>query len=463
MTDYEFPVSASFAVTVGGSRKATRRGRPCVIGRDVEVIYNRLALYCIRNIEPVDVDLMLLGGVVAYVDRTITRRRASGWSRRLSIEMPVHDAARWSSSSVTIPLVQTLNFLTGDVWEFSFVPRATPDEDALQQKLPFKLPAKSIDRVLPYSGGLDSYAELHRLASDPSGAGVFLVTAEHAAGIQDQAKQTVAAFLQRSHKAGVPIRLAGKHREASYRTRTFLFYSIAAIAGRMVGARSIVVPETGQGALGPSIVPYGNEQPYRSTHPAFTLLLRHFLSSVWGTQAPSFEHPHLWKTKAAVLRELEQRGASDDYRLTKSCSHDLRGKAVPGVRKLHCGVCSGCFLRRVAIAIGLRATHDTEQYVWDNLESRELLSRIVGTTDNDRNVAIHGVLTHQHLADRAVDSSGDPLLEQAAFEIAGALERPAADVVPSLNALLQQHRIEWQQFVDRLPQTSWVSRVAGGG
>src|SRR3546814_18925466 len=67
--------------------------------------------------------------------------------------------------------------------------------------------------------------------------------------------------------------------ESSFRSRGFQFGVVAAIAAHLFGISRIVVPESGQGALGPVLLPlYNIYRDYRN-HPSFFRMLERFLSA----------------------------------------------------------------------------------------------------------------------------------------------------------------------------------------
>lgn len=452
-----------FEMLLPGATQQWPNATPCRIQPrgDLELNYSVLEKYCLRRLDEVDIDLLIVAGAVAFMDRTVRRRRSSGWQRQLRACVPVHDVERWSSVTVRRALIEALQTLTGDIWEFSFTTRPR-DSRALQ--LTIQPDVGALDVVLPYSGGLDSFAELQRVLVDRPTVRPFLITTGHSNSVSSISKGSVQALHQRCYRVTLPIHpRAGKHAESTGRGRTFLFYCVAAIACKLAGAEAVTVPESGQGALGPSIIPYGNEHPHCSTHPKFTVRLHRFLRTIWGCNAPTFQHPHLWKTKGEVLRYLHERGHLGDFRRTKSCARNLRDKAVSGLPQ-HCGICTGCILRRLAIAVSLEDWSDQEPYLWSDLRASTLAKSVLAkyhiqTKENDWNIAIHGVLAHQHLADIATEGPNPSSVDQTAFEIDEAIGGGFTETRTSIRGLLARHSAEWKQFVGKLPSSSWLTEL----
>jgi hypothetical protein len=436
--------TANIRVIEAGTRS---NGSDYKLGTAILFSKDDLEAYCWRRLSKLDLDLLVLAGCVALADRRIKRRRGSGWARRMNLEVPVHVLDRWESLA---PRVQdVLDWLTGDVWEVRF--RARRNTDGLVQ-LYLPSDSKAPDVAVSYSGGLDSFAHASRLASSRTRA--VLVTTWHS-GLG----RVVPRAFEHDY-VRVPVRLqAGHEREQSYRTRPFLYFIAAALAARLRGAAQVVVPEPGQGALGPSLIPYGNEHPYRGTHPGFTSRLRGLLKALWHQNTPEFRHPNIWMTKAALVREGIDPG-DDTWKRTRSCSRDIaRTKGLgqhPDTRQ--CGVCGNCLLRRISLqANDLR----DERYFWNDFASPILRASRAGvaTTELNREVATYAVLDAENLA-RADNPDGAAQLDVAAVEIADGLQIDRDTARKNLQRLLANHRDEWLAFVSGLPQTGWLRTVA---
>lgn len=62
-----------------------------ILGRDITTSPERIANYCVTRHEPIYEDLATLVEGMAYWDRRIVRRRACGWARQMSIQLPVYE------------------------------------------------------------------------------------------------------------------------------------------------------------------------------------------------------------------------------------------------------------------------------------------------------------------------------------------------------------------------------------
>lgn len=425
----------------------------CALDGEIRLNYSALRAYLFAELTPLDVDLIVVAGVVSYADRAIRRHRARSWSRSFVVTVPVHHPEQWKQTDVSSALRGVLGFLTGDDWDFDFVERE-PDSALAQLKLNLLPQMDSSPVVLPFSGGLDSFAMLKLLSQETP---TIIVTAKQNISRLLLDETTRQAQPRRVHRATIPIEFAGlRHPEPTYRTRAFVFQVLAAIAARLSSASAIVIGENGQGSLGPALVPVGNEWPFRSTHPAFTVRLVTFLRALYGSLF-DIRHPHLWATKGDVLKRLKDENLLAGWNETRSCSRNLQ-RLQRTSEYVGCGVCGGCLLRRMAV---MAAALPAEKHYWNDLAADSLDGSVAGgfkccSTENDRDIAVHNVLAMHNLALLREDSSS---LNQAVFELKDALGLSGEVVRANLNTLLQSHRREWMAFVGALPRTSWVVQL----
>lgn len=409
--------------------------------------YEYLEKFCWRRLDEIDIDLLVVASTAAFVDRRARRRRGEGWPRDFRVQIPVHCPDQWNRAGTSSALQEALAYLTGDMWNFKFVQRKHADRQALQLLL--KRPAIPSAIVLPYSGGLDSFAALRLLQAQESNATPLLVTTAHGGGNPPAHRMFHGKSVER---VTIPVRIApGAHAEPTYRTRTFLFFSVAAIAAKLSGASRVIVAEPGQGAIGPSIVRFGDEHPYRGSHPAFTQRLRRLLTQLWGT-SPSFEHPNIWSTKGDVLRKLRDLDILDGWQQTHSCSQRPAGRGSAG----HCGICGNCISRRVAAH---SASIDTDQqmdvYRWGDLSSAELVGGSSGVE-----IATYAILDYAGLASLGGQNPIPLDVKGAANELSRALDLSPQECVQRLCSLLERHKVEWDAFLTSLPEHSWIRKVA---
>lgn len=414
--------------------------RQCVLDTNIRFDKSAIERATFRPLEDVDIDLLVVIASVAYVDRLISRRRGTRWSRSLCVQIPVYHLDIWERLAGKLSAV--LRLLTGDAWTFRF--RARERKQQWQDFFPLLSESFAGATVIPYSGGLDSFAMLARVRHDEPNEKVLLVNARRTASFCE-----TLARPDDVPTIGVPFsfNIPG-HPEESYRTRTFSYFTLAALVWRKNSARRILIGESGVGCLGPALVPVGIEQPVRGSHPDFTEALSEVLGLLWG-EAPPFSFPHLWHTKGMVLADLRHFASLQRWTHTRSCSRNPQ-RQHPGAVGSHCGLCTGCLFRRVSVhASGLPA-EEPGTYVEDVLQN-PTLSDYLGKTD--REVATCAVLVMDELA-RAAEGIEDRTAE--IVELAASLHEPVDATRVRLGRLIRKHREEWHGFLAQLPTGSWV-------
>jgi hypothetical protein len=157
----------------------------------------------------------------------------------------------------------------------------------------------------------------------------------------------------------------------------------AAVAAAQSEGDIVVIPESGQGSLGPWLTVTGQESPDIRTHPIFTSALAKVLEPILGRRI-RFEHPHLWETKGQTLSRLVTHGLQSGWQDTFSCAVQVRHQQTPG-RRLQCGLCPNCLLRRQSLwAAGLNEPDNEYDYrsgpsedeSHDSKESKALRRRV---------------------------------------------------------------------------------------
>jgi 7-cyano-7-deazaguanine synthase in queuosine biosynthesis len=417
----------------------------CVLGSELRFDRGALERCSSTPLEEIDVDLLVVLASIAFADRRVSRRRGSRWGRALALSVPVYLPAEWER--VASKLASLLLDVSGDAWRLEFSRRTAADE--LRQLFLPQLPREFRGAtVAPYSGGLDSFATVahHRVQND--GTPLLLVHARHGA----RSLHSVLLDHDRSASAlAVPFTVSGgPHAEASYRTRTLVFFSLAALAWRRNNASRIWIGESGIGCLGPSFVPFGIEQPVCGCHPMFIKKLGTFFEHLWGV-LPPFELPHLWVTKGEVLAELRSREALEGWQRTHSCSRNIR-RQHPMASASHCGLCSGCMFRRQSLrAAGLAEGAGT--YYCDVLADADLPA---DAQPADREVGTYAAVNLDELARVAAKLSN---YRGHMLETARSVGRPSAEVETKLGRLFARHAEEWSAFVNAVPAGSWLRQV----
>lgn len=459
MTNVEESPVAPVRVDVVDDEGRTRPGRiRCRIGTNLQFDAEALASYFFARWEPVVFDALLLAAAVEFCDR-IKRRLAYQWSREFELRLPVHKTSRWLRRDVAESLTDALEFLTGDRWRLEFVERKKT-HDRPQQGL-FELPPLEAPIVIPFSEGLDSKAVAGLVARVEGDRLIRVRLGSKAADRRKDASGRRQPFTAVPYKVspGDGVRFV----ETSARSRGFKFALLSGLAAHLAKAKRIIVPESGQGALGPSFVPVGQAYEDYRNHPVFTEKMAVFLRALLGSDF-RFEFPRLWSTKGETLRAFASAGGSRDWAKTRSCWQDHRHVSV-NHRRRQCGICAACMLRRLSVhAAGLSEAAET--YVWDNLRAPSFQAGAAhgfDKIDAQRDYAIAGTLHLDHLASLKRSPVHAHRLDVSAYQIARALNVQQSDVRKNIDNLLDQHEKEWNAFMDYLGPdsfvTNWIERA----
>ncbi|MFO1434500.1 MAG: hypothetical protein U1F76_31205 [Candidatus Competibacteraceae bacterium] len=413
-----------------------------------------------RPMMPIERDLLSLSATIAYADRSSVRS-STRWERTIRLHLAVDSPDFWQAPIVKNTLVDCLRTLTGDLWSLEFAARRDCGPYPPQSQ---QLPWSDHCAVIPYSGGLDSLATF-RLHNTLTSASPLAVPLNHRVGILSQIGDD---RLVVNSLAAAKLHLgAGKHAETTFRTRSFLFLALAAVAARLQGVAKILVPETGQGALGAWMTAIGDEPPPCGSHPYFTHHFQAMLDILWPEDAPRIEHPNLWKTKAELLAEMREADACPEnldkiVTNSRSCSRS-RADRIKGGNGRNCGLCPNCLLRRVSLVNGgFETVHREEAYIWKNLQAGDLAGVLAhdlprfDVTPRHEEIARIAVIAHRDVA-RLAKRPDDPCVEEQAKILVNTLHIPLTTAKQELISLLARHQAEWFRFLDEeTNEGSWV-------
>lgn len=427
-----------------------RKGHTALrLDRDLSFSTASLESYAFARWEPVIFDAMVVAAAIEYGDR-IVRRPPRGWARRISIRIPVHDPDRWRAREVSAALKDTIEFLTGDYWSISFVKRRGKVPSPPQDYLNLSVPTKA---VVPYSDGMDSRA-VAGIVGASLGAG--LVRVRVGSKSWDRAKNGNGHEPFTTVPYDVPCDMP--NRDATARSRGFKFALISGIAAYLTDAKEVIVPESGQGAIGPALITVGHAYPDYRNHPLFTKRMERFIRALLNKDI-RYVFPRIWNTKGETLREYVAVSGDSDWASTRSCWRNNQWSSVNGKLR-QCGVCAACMLRRVSVhAAGLFEEADT--YICTDMMAESLESAVdpnfTRFTPAFREYAIAGVLHLDHLADMALEDAR-PAVRRHAILLGPALGMSAREAEEQLIDLLQRHATEWKSYMDSLGPRSFVKQ-----
>ena len=373
---------------------------------NVNLRIHDVARVFLTDLRPRLVDLLEIASYVYAADCSTTRGAhwsddglIEPWGRDFAFVFPVRDLAFWRQDKINNCLLRTLSFLTDDQYSFEFV--ASNTEREVQRYLDLASeahwPFDQVPRVLLFSGGLDSLAG----AVETADKNEPLVLVSHRSKAMLDARQKELARILDERFPGKVLHIPvwvnkGKKlgREHTQRSRSFLYAALAAAVAHSVRADGIRFFENGVVSLN---LPVAEEalraRASRTTHPR-TLRMFEELFGLVLERPMIVDNPFVLKTRTEIVRELEARGGADLIRHTSSCAQSgfFQSKS-----QWHCGTCSQCIDRRVAIlAAGLEDHDPSTDYVSDVFTGPRV-------TREEKNIAVdyvqHGVRLHQLGAD----------------------------------------------------------------
>jgi hypothetical protein len=334
----------------------------------------------------------------------------------------VEDPTLWTA--VTPLIVRALDFLTGDRWGLRFRPR--PPSLASLAPTPGRLRTTDADSVCLFSGGLDSFIGAIDLLA--AGARPLLVS-HYWDGITSRHQTYCAEALHRGFvgtvlphiraRVGFPTDIVeDSPPENTLRGRSFLFFSLAALAATALGSGLTVhVPENGLISLNVPLDPLRlGALSTRTTHPFFMARFGDILGALGLDLRLHNQYRH--QTKGEMVagcanQPLLRREAKN----TMSCSSPAKARWSRR-EPMHCGHCVPCLIRRASLFAGLGG--DDTTYAIPDLRARPLdTNRAEGEHVRSFQVALSRLAKHPGRARYDIHRPG-PLVdhsnELAAYE-----------------------------------------------
>lgn len=309
-------------------------------------------------------DFLSIAMAVTAADTFVLRDETyNQWNRSIDIVLPLADPQRWLP--LKNELESTLLFLSGDTWNFTFVPGGVwpPPMELIRRRIDVVDLSKA-DCVALFSGGLDSAIGARDLIAD--GQRPLLVS--HAPRGDADHQNRVAALLkaqcERMSVNTYPT-LRGFD-DDSMRTRSFQFLALAAIACQAMASfrgrspTKLFICENGLIALNPPLTPRRiGSLSTRTAHPYFLAGIERLWQEA-GIPAQIL-NPYAFKTKGEmVASHAADSGFGHFVGETVSCGKWKR-------RNQQCGRCVPCLIRRASLhAAGVA---DPTPYEFDNLQT----------------------------------------------------------------------------------------------
>ncbi len=337
--------------------------------RNIEFKISDIAERMGAKIPDLYVDLLDIAAYVYSADQSTPRGGAgsrdmhSRWRRDMYFVIPVRCLDFWSQQNVRETLTSTLDFLSDDNYDFRFVKLDHPPKTQDYFEFSKEDTVFEPDEILLFSGGLDSLGgAVKEIFED--GKRVALVSHRSAPKI-DPKQQDLYADICKCSPDGlkpkhIPVWVHKRGWEAaddSQRARSFLYAALAVTVAHMFGKDRIRFYENGITSLNlPIAEQILGARATRTTHPKTIAGYRRIFTLI-ARRDFQVETPFFWKTKADILDLIKKAGQTELIKHTVSCSH------VRGITKLHthCGCCSQCIDRRLAVFASDSAKYDPDE------------------------------------------------------------------------------------------------------
>ena len=287
-------------------------------------------------------DFLALSLSVAAADSGCLRSQSpDGWTRSIQLEVAVREPDVWNAQARSLDTA--LQFLTGDIWELTFVPGGMAPPRARRQT------GRCLDGdcTCLLSGGVDSLVG----AIDAVAAGRRPVLVSHISQGDAERQRRFAKRLganlshfQLNHAAKPP----GKA-ERSQRARSIAFIAYGVLASSVLPLYSrgdvveLLIPENGFISLNIPLTPLRlGTLSTRTTHPLFIGQMQNILDDLELNVRLS--NPYQFKTKGEMLHECEDQSLLRELAFdSTSCGRFMR------FGYQHCGRCFPCLVRRSAL------------------------------------------------------------------------------------------------------------------
>lgn len=363
--------------------------------RNVHLSVENISRKLVRNPPPVLLDLLEIASYVYSADQAFVRggvtlqRDGKNWRRSFRFQIPVRCLDIWKAPAVKVTLEEILNFVSDDFFEFEF--RSLTRQQPLKEYFDFDQgkPWFEATEVMLFSGGLDSLAGLCESIFDRTGK-IILVSHRPAPQTDAVQRHLVEDFTRITGSSRrilhIPVWVNKSEyltRDTHQRTRSFLYASLAIALAQMHDLDRIYFYENGitsaNLAISPAVI---GSRASRTTHPS-TLVGYARLFSELFERAIQVDNPFFWKTKADIVKLIKDKGLQRLIRNAVSCSHVRSADPIYS----HCGVCSQCVGRRLAIFYNALESDDPGEMYKINLplgaiskpDDRSMVESIVKT------------------------------------------------------------------------------------
>jgi 7-cyano-7-deazaguanine synthase in queuosine biosynthesis len=310
-----------------------------------------------KNVPELFQDLLEIATYVYSADQAIPRGAddvdsfGHGWRRNLHFIIPVRNPDFWRGENIQSALSSTLGFLSDDKYHFEFT--KSVGAPAFQGYLDFNDDGRFLgypEQVVMFSGGLDSLAgAVDEVLNEKRRA--VLVTHKSTPKLNKRHRKLEEMIAEKAGE-NAPFHIGvrvNKNKSLNYeytqRSRSFLYVSIGATIAKMLNLKSVKFYENGVISLNlPVCAQVVGGRATRTTHPKVIRGFQEIISMV-AEEPFVIENPYIWKTKADIIKVITHAGCQEMLPASTTCTHTWEMTNS----HTHCGTCSQCIDRRIAM------------------------------------------------------------------------------------------------------------------
>lgn len=314
------------------------------------------------------VDLLEISAYVYAADCSTPREgwsTKSGdeqWKRDFTLIIPVRDFDFWKKPEINAQLCRILNFLSSDAWNFEFRQSSSGrNVDSFLEIGSEDWPFYDVERVIMFSGGLDSLTG----AVETVNKGEKLVLVSHRpVTIIDKRQRELFDEMKKlygSSMTRIPVWVNKDvkfSKDYNQRTRSFLFSALGVTVAKSLRAKGVRFFENGIVSLNwPLASEALQSRASRTTHPMSLYYFTEFYRLLLEDKDFIIDNPYIFKTKSDVISILAKNNGEKLIAYTCSCAHT----AYKQRGQQHCGACSQCIDRRIAVIAAGQLDNDPEE------------------------------------------------------------------------------------------------------
>ena len=343
MNDLAVVVNDCAAVSVVGGPISIRSRDTLQGQRNFLFNFGKITAGLPRQLNDLELDLAEIAGHLFAVDLACMRGHGDvEWGRSIEAHLPVRDPDYWRTLAPQLESI--FGDFTQDRLRLAFHADPQPDRPPRQRRDPFA----AFDCVALVSGGVDSYVGGLSLLDEGRQP---LAVSHTAAGAITHAQTEVARVLgecyEHFERVGFTAQKYGStfpQPEASQRSRSLLFLTLASIVAAVSDQTDVYINENGIMAINlPLTVARIGSLSTRTASPSVLSRLEALLGTVLEVPI-EIKNLLIDYTKPEVVDQAQALNGSASLVSTVSCWSI-------GRTSQHCGVCVPCIMRRISFEL----------------------------------------------------------------------------------------------------------------